>query len=76
IISSNDWTRIASTPAAMDLHRTLPVQSSLKGIVRRVDGSINYYLDPLDWSKKADGTPSDLTGTDGNVNVFKSIDTY
>ena len=30
---------------------------------------VNYYLDPNDWSRKADGTPSVLDGTDGDVMV-------
>ena len=30
---------------------------------------VNYYLDPLDSTKKADGTPSVLTGADGDVMV-------
>lgn len=30
---------------------------------------MNYYLDPNDWSKKADGSPSVLDGTDGTVRV-------
>ena len=33
------------------------------------NGKVNYYLDPNDWSKKADGTPSVLDGTDGDVMV-------
>ena len=30
---------------------------------------VNYYLDPLDSTKKTDGTPSVLTGADGDVMV-------
>ena len=50
------------------LHKSLPVQSQYKGCV--ADGAaINYYLDPNDWSKKADGGNSVLDGTDGTVRV-------
>lgn len=50
------------------LHKSLPVQSQYKGCVAN-SAAINYYLDPNDWSKKADGTPSVLDGTDGTVRV-------
>ena len=64
--SSPDVTRIASN---MSLHATLPVHSRLKGCVLNDDGTVNYYLDPADWSKKADGTASVLDGVDGQVMV-------
>lgn len=50
------------------LHKSLPVQSQYKGCVAN-GAKVNYYLDPNDWSKKADGTPSVLDGTDGTVRV-------
>lgn len=50
------------------LHKSLPVQSRYKGCVAN-GAKVNYYLDPNDWSKKADGTPSVLDGTDGTVRV-------
>lgn len=50
------------------MHQTLPIQSQYKGCVVK-DGKLNYWLDPNDWSKKADGTPSVLDGTDGDVCV-------
>lgn len=50
------------------LHKSLPIQSELKGCV--VNGNaLNYWLDPNDWSRKLDGTPSVLDGTDGTVRV-------
>lgn len=75
-IASPDWTRIASSPSAMSLHASLPVQSSLKGVLLNADKSVNYYLDANDWTKKADGTASDRTGAHGNVMVRKDADTY
>ena len=50
------------------LHKSLPIQSQYKGCVAN-GAKVNYYLDPNDWSKKADGTPSVLDGTDGTVRV-------
>lgn len=50
------------------LHKSLPVQSQYKGCVAN-GAEINYYLNPNDWSQKADGTPSVLDGTDGTVRV-------
>lgn len=50
------------------LHKSLPVQSQYKGCVAN-GAKVNYYLDPNDWSKKADRTPSVLDGTDGTVRV-------
>lgn len=50
------------------LHKSLPVQSQYKGCVAN-GAKVNYYLDPNDWSKKADGTTSVLDGTDGTVRV-------
>lgn len=50
------------------LHKSLPVQSQYKGCVAN-GAKVNYYLDPNDWSKKADGTPSVLDGADGTVRV-------
>lgn len=49
-------------------HKSLPIQSEYKGCLVK-NGKVNYYLDPNDWSKKADGTPSVLDGTDGDVMV-------
>ena len=50
------------------LHKSLPIQSQYKGCVAN-GGVVNYYLNPNDWSQKADGTPSVLDGTDGTVRV-------
>ena len=49
-------------------HKQLPIQSQYKGCLVK-NGVVNYYLNPNDWSKKADGTPSVLDGTDGDVMV-------
>lgn len=50
------------------LHKSLPIQSQYKGCIAN-GAEINYYLNPNDWSQKADETPSVLDGTDGTVRV-------
>ena len=68
-----EWDTTISDPACTRignplLHKSLPIQSEYKGCLVK-NGKVNYYLDPNDWSKKADGTPSVLDGTDGDVMV-------
>lgn len=63
-IADSACTRIGN----MSMHKTLPIQSAFKGCVAK-GNNIQYYLDPNDWSKKADGSPSVLDGTDGDVRV-------
>lgn len=63
-VSSPDLTRIGN----LELHKSLPIQSQYRGCVAN-GGVVNYYLDPNDWSKKEDGSPSVLDGTDGTVRV-------
>jgi len=50
-------------------HVVLPIQSLMKGCLVNTDGSVNYYLNGQDWSKKEDDTESVLTGADGDVMV-------
>lgn len=45
------------------------VQSRMKRCVLLADGTVNYYLDPTDSTKKEGGGPADLTGASGNVMV-------
>lgn len=63
-VSDPDLTRIGNPL----LHKSLPIQSQLKGCVA-IGSAIKYYLDPNDWSRKEDGTASVLDGTDGTVRV-------
>lgn len=63
-VADSACTRIGN----MTMHRTLPIQSAFKGCVAK-GKDIQYYLDPNDWSKKADGSASVLDGTDGDVRV-------
>ncbi len=64
--SSPDVTRIASD---MTLHKTtrLPCHNNIKACLLADNGTVNYYLDPTNWSKKSTGEASKLDGTDGQV---------
>lgn len=44
-VSSPTCTRIGNT----DLHKTLPIQSRMKGCLLADDGSVNEYLNPSSW---------------------------
>lgn len=68
-----EWDITVADPACTRIgnplyHKQLPIQSQYKGCLVK-NGVVNYYLDPNDWSDKADGTPSVLDGTDGDVMV-------
>ena len=68
-----EWDTTVADPSCtrignMSYHKSLPIQSQYKGCLVK-NGKVNYYLDPNDWSKKVDGTPSVLDGTDGDVMV-------
>ena len=45
------------------------IQSQMRRCVLNADGTVNYYLNPDNSNFKEDGTPSVLTGADGNVMV-------
>ena len=49
-------------------HRT-QIQERMRRCVLNADGTVKYYLDQHDSTKKDDGTPAILDGTDGNVMV-------
>lgn len=68
-----EWDATVADPACTRIgnplyHKQLPIQSQYKGCLVK-NGVVNYYLDPNDWSRKADGTPSVLDGIDGDVMV-------
>lgn len=54
-----------TTPESWD---NSPLFKSIRPCVLK-DGEVNYYLDPNNYDFKEDGTPSDLTGADGDVMV-------
>lgn len=47
----------------------LPIHAQMRRCLLLDNGTVNYYLDPTDSTKKADGNPSVLTGADGQVMV-------
>jgi len=47
----------------------LPVHRQIKGCILNDSGSVVYYLDANDWTKKENGTDSNLTGADGQVMI-------
>lgn len=69
-----EWDTSVSNPACTRvgnplLHKSLPIQSALKGCIA-VGREIKYYLNPNDWTQKADGSgAANLDGTDGYVRV-------
>ncbi len=47
----------------------LPIQAQMRGCLLNDAGAVQYYLDPTTRLLKADGSPSVLTGADGQVMV-------
>jgi len=50
----------------MEMHRTLPLHQWKNGLFD-ASGLLNYYCHPQNTALKADSTPADLTGADGDV---------
>ena len=65
--SSPDVTRIASDMTLHNATTGLPCHQNIKGCLLADAGTVNYYLDPTDWSKKADGSASARDGSNGQV---------
>lgn len=45
------------------------IHGRMRGCLLLDNGQVNYYLNPTDWTEKADGSASDLSGDDGMVMV-------
>jgi hypothetical protein len=75
VASSFTWTNgggtspAATTPGGLTDYVRRNLYDKIKGCVLNADGSVNYYLNPTDWSLKELGGASVLTGADGNVMV-------
>ena len=65
--SSPDVTRIASDMTLHNAITGLPCHQNIKGCLLADAGTVNYYLNPTDWSKKAGGSASVLDGSNGQV---------
>lgn len=61
----NNITRIGNSM----FHKSLPIHSQMRRCLLLDDGTVNYYLDANDSTKKTDGTSAVLDGTDGQVMV-------
>lgn len=71
---SNRCTRINGNGAS-DLHTSLPLQNAMKRCLLKDDGTVNYYLNYADSTKKSSGAAAVLDGTDGQIMV-ELPDTY
>jgi hypothetical protein len=55
-----------NTPSAALLSS---IHARMRGCLLLDNGQVNYYLKPTDWTEREDGSPSDLTGAEGQVMV-------
>ena len=72
--STDAYTRRGSSLAGFALasspgNGVLPIQAAMRRCVLSDAGVVQYYLDPADSTKKANGSASDLVGADGQVMV-------
>jgi len=52
-----------------ELHVSLPIQSRMRRCLLKDDGTVNYYLNATDSTKRDNGASANLTGADGQVMV-------
>lgn len=69
-----EWDVTVSNPhptriGKMELHASLPLQSMMRRCVLNDDGTVNYYLNANDSTKRDTGADANLDGTDGMVEV-------
>jgi len=65
-----EWDSNTDTYTANTTPNTVTkIHQGMKRCVLNDDGSVNYYLNPVDSTQKLDGTSANLDGTDGNVMV-------
>lgn len=81
-------TRVASPilqrVGSSDLGKIQPIVNNFRACILKDDGTINYYLNSSDVTKKLDGSDALLDGTDGQIMIeipdmwrsIKTIDTY
>lgn len=60
---------LGSTTISMNSWDNIFPYNQIKPCVVKNDGTVNYYLNPNDYTKKIDGTASVLSGADGQVMV-------
>ena len=69
-----EWDVNSADPACVrigrqEYHATLPLHVKMRRCVQRDDRTVAYYLHPMDSTRKEDGSPAKLDGTDGQVMV-------
>lgn len=69
-----EWDTTVSNPVPTrigkaELHAELPVQSLIRRCVLKTDGTVNYYLNANNSTKRDNGAAADLSGADGQVMV-------
>lgn len=69
IPSTFTWNEKTDTKVYHHYNPTNAPQERMRGCVQNDALEVQYYLDPFDWTKKEDGSPSVLTGADGQVMV-------
>lgn len=71
-VASFAWKTNQSSPGPVFVPMPVTLTKAHLGMKRCLlldNGTVNYYLDPTDSTKKADGTAATLTGADGQVMV-------
>ena len=63
------WNQYVDTYQVLGATNRTQIQRNMKRCVLKDDGTVNYYLDLINSTLKANGTPAVLTGADGNVMV-------
>ena len=63
------WDSVTDTFIRTGASGFTSIQGMMKRCVLNTDTSVNYFLHPDNSGFKVDGSPSDLTGVDGNVMV-------
>ena len=69
-----EWDTTVSNPVPTrigkaELHAELPVQSLIRRCVLKTDGTVNYYLNANNSTKRDNGAAANLSGADGQVMV-------
>lgn len=68
--SSCIWNQVSDTSSGDGVTNGVTrVHAAMRRCLLNDDGTVNYYLDPFNSNMKADGSPSVLTGADGQVMV-------
>lgn len=63
------WNSTSDTYQRVGQTDVTSIQRKMRRCVLNSNGTVNYYLNPSNSNFKENGSPSDLTGTDGNVMV-------